>query len=72
MPGKGSHVKMVEMAEVGAPVSLDGVASIWIVGHGASACVIFILHQKIPKMANKDMIFEYHSIGAFDRFREKC
>jgi len=37
------------MAEIGAPISLDGWQSIRIVG--ASACVIFILHQKIQKMA---------------------
>jgi len=40
---------MVGMAEMGAPVSLDGWQSIWIVG--VSACVIFILRQKIQKMA---------------------
>ena len=34
---------------MGAPISLDGWQSIWIVG--ASVCVIFILHQKIQKMA---------------------
>jgi len=45
------------MAEVEIPISLDGVLSIQIVG--ASACVIFILHQKIQKMANKDTIFQY-------------
>ena len=41
---------MVGMAEVGAPISLDGVAvheDCWC----ASACVIFILLQKIQKMA---------------------
>jgi len=37
------------MAEVGAPISLDGWQSIQIVG--ASACVIFIWLQKIQKMA---------------------
>jgi len=42
------------MAEVGAPISLDGVASIRIIG--ASACVIFTLHQKTQTMANKDTI----------------
>jgi len=30
---------------------------------GALACVIFILHHKIRKMANKDMIFGYHPVG---------
>jgi len=45
-----------------APISLDGVAFIWIVG--ASACVIFILHQKIQKTASKDTIVGYHSVGA--------
>ena len=40
------------MAEVGAPISLDGV-----VVHLDCWCVcwcIFILHQKIQKMTNKD------------------
>jgi len=37
------------MTEMGAPISLDGWQSIWIVD--VSACVIFILHQKIQKMA---------------------
>ena len=37
------------MAEVRAPISLDVWQSIQIVG--ASACVIFILFQKIQKMA---------------------
>jgi len=31
---------------------------------GASACVIFILHQKIQNMANKDTIFGYHPVGS--------
>jgi len=35
---------MVGMAEMGAPISLDGWQSIQIVV--VSACVIFILHQK--------------------------
>jgi len=30
---------------------------------GASAYVIFILLQKIQKMANKDMTFGYHPVG---------
>jgi len=30
---------------------------------GASACVIFILHQKIQKMANTDTTFGYHPVG---------
>jgi len=42
-------LKMVRMVVVGAPISLDGWQSIRIVG--ASACVIFILHQKIQKIA---------------------
>jgi len=37
------------MAEVGAPISLDGWQSIQNVG--ASACVICIMLQKIQKMA---------------------
>jgi len=40
---------MVGMAEVGAPISLDGWKSIHTVG--ASACVMFILLQKIQKIA---------------------
>jgi len=46
--GRASSIKMVGMAEVGAPINLDGWQSIWIVD--VSACVIFILHQKIQKM----------------------
>jgi len=38
-----------------------GWQSIWIVG--VSACVIFILHQKMQKMANKNMSFGYHPVG---------
>jgi len=41
--------KMMQMAEVGASIRLDGWQSIRIVG--MSACVIFTLHQKIQKMA---------------------
>ena len=48
MPERTSGVKMVGMAEMGAAISLDGVAVIRVVG--ASACVIFILHHKIQKM----------------------
>jgi len=40
---------MVGMAETGAPISLDEGHSIRTVG--VSACVIFILHPKIQKMA---------------------
>jgi len=47
--GRASGIKMVGMVEVEAPISLDGVAVYPDVG--ASACVIFILHQKIQKMA---------------------
>jgi len=50
---------MVGMAEVGAPISQDGVQSIRTVG--APACDIFSL---LRKMANKDMTFEYHPMGA--------
>jgi len=49
VPGRASGEKMVGMAEMGAPISLDGVQSFWIVG--VSGCVIFILHQTIQKMA---------------------
>jgi len=31
---------------------------------GVSACVISILLQNIQKMANKDMTFGYHPVGA--------
>jgi len=55
MPGRASGIKLVGMAEVGAPISQDGTAVH--PDYGASACVIFILLQKIQKMANKDTIF---------------
>ena len=44
---KGIQRENGGVAEMEAPVSLDGWQSIRIVG--ASACVIFILHQKIQK-----------------------
>jgi len=50
MLGRASGVKMVGMADMGAPISLDGWQSIWIVDVSAYS-VIFILHQKIQKMA---------------------
>jgi len=53
---------MVRMGEVGTPISLDGVSPIQTVG--MSACVIFISHQKIQKMVNKDTISGYHTVGA--------
>ena len=48
MPGRTSGIKMVRMAEMGAPISLDGVAV-----HPDCWClpVIFILLKKIQKMA---------------------
>ena len=49
MLGRASCVKMVGMAEVGHQLVWMGWQSIQIVG--ASACVIFILLQKIQKMA---------------------
>ena len=49
MPGRALGIKMAGMAEIGAPINLDGWQSFQIVG--ASAWVIFILHQKIQKMA---------------------
>ena len=52
---------MVAMAEVGHQLVRMGWQSVQIVG--ASACVIFILLQKIQKMTNKDTIFEYHPVG---------
>ena len=51
MAGRASGIKMVRMVEVGEPISLDGIASIWIVG--ASAFVIFPLYQKTKKMEKK-------------------
>jgi len=47
--GRASGIKMVGMAEVGHQLVWMGWQCISIVG--ASACVIFILHQKIQKMA---------------------
>jgi len=38
VPGRASGVKMVGMAEMGAPVSLDGWQTIWIVA--VSACYL--------------------------------
>ena len=58
---KGIRHKMVWMAE-GCQLVRMGWQSIRIVG--ASACVIFILLQKILKMAYKDMTFGYHCVGA--------
>jgi len=49
VPRRASGIKMVGIAEMRAPISLDGWQSIWIVG--VSASVTFILHQKIQKMA---------------------
>jgi len=55
VPGRASGIKMVGMAEVGAHN--------WCIV-GAFACVIFSLLQKIQKMANIDMTFGYHRVGA--------
>jgi len=57
--GRASGVKMVEMVEVGHQLVRMGWQSIRI--FGVSACVIFILLQK---MANNDMTFGYHPVGA--------
>jgi len=46
VPGRAPGIKWI--AEMGAPISLDGWQSIRTVG--VSACVIFILHWKIQKM----------------------
>ena len=62
MAGRAFGVKMVGIAEVAAPISQDGVASIQTVG--ASACIIFTLHQKTQKMMSKDTIVGYHPMGA--------
>ena len=54
---------MVGMAEVGVPNSQDGVAV-----HPDSWCVRLCLSSlcsnKIQKMANNDMTFGYHPVGA--------
>jgi len=52
------------MAEVEAPVSQDGWQSIRIVD--ASACVIFILFQKIEKMANLDVNEHWQQIKKYN------
>ena len=52
------------MAEVWAPISLDGVV-VYLDFLCISLCYLqFILHQKIHKMANKDTMFGYHPVGA--------
>jgi len=51
VPGRASGVKMVGMAGLGHQLVTMGWQSIWIVD--ASACVIFILLQKIQKMVTK-------------------
>jgi len=51
---RASGVKMVGMMKVGAPISLDWVASSQTVG--ASAFVIFSLHHNIQKMVCKNTI----------------
>jgi len=61
VPGRASGVKMVGMAEMGAAISLDGVAVIRVVG--ASACVIFILHQIIQKMAKCTFWYQLMNLG---------
>jgi len=64
VPGRASGIKMVGMAEVWAPISLDGVV-VYLDFLCISLCYLqFILHQKIHKMANKDTMFGYHPVGA--------
>jgi len=48
VPGRASGAKDGGDGRDGATINLDGWQSIQIVG--ASACVMFILHQKIQKM----------------------
>ena len=58
MPGRASGVKMVGMADMWAPISLDVVAV-----HPDCWCICLrYLHfaPEIQKMANKDTIFGYH------------
>jgi len=61
VPGKAPDVKTVGMAEVGTPISQDGVAvypDCWWV------CLCYLhFTQKIRKMANKDMTFGYYPVG---------
>jgi len=52
---------MVGWQRMGCQLVRMGWQSIWIVG--ASACVIFILLQKIQKMANKHIVFRLHPMG---------
>jgi len=49
--GKGGEHQLVWMGWQSIPI-VDG-----------SACFIFILHQKIHKMARKDTIFGYHPVA---------
>jgi len=49
VPGRASGIKMVGWQKWGHQLVWMGWQSIWVVG--ASACVIFIGHQKIQKMA---------------------
>jgi len=62
VPGRASGVKMMGIEEVGHQLVKLGWWSIQIVG--ASACVTFILLQKIQKMTKKDVTFGYHPMGA--------
>jgi len=57
--GRASGIKMVGMAEMGAPIWM-GWHSIQIVG--VSACVIFILHQKIQKMAKCTFWYQFTQV----------
>jgi len=53
---KGIQRKNGGMAEMGHQLVWKGWQSIWIVG--VSACVIFILHQKIQKMAKSTFWYQ--------------
>jgi len=62
VPGRASGVKWWGWQRWGHKLVRMGWQSIRIVG--VSACIIFILLQKIEKMANKDMTFGYYPVGA--------
>jgi len=63
VPGRASGIKMVGMAEMGAPrhqLVWMGWQSIRTVG--MSACVIFFLHQKIQKMVKCITAFTFNAL----------
>jgi len=62
VPGRASGVKWWGWQRLGCQLVRMGWQSIRIVS--ASVCVMFILLQKVQKMANKDMTFGYYPVGA--------